>query len=103
MTSFSGFGRLLHGGDYNPEQWIDTPGIWDADMRLLNEANCNTVSLGIFAWASLEPQEGTYTFEWMDEIFERLSQWAKHHLGNAKRWQAALDGAQISRNPTAPN
>jgi beta-galactosidase len=69
---FAGYGRLLHGGDYNPEQWMETPEIWDEDMRLLNLANCNTVSLGIFAWASLEPQEGVYTFEWMDEIFERL-------------------------------
>jgi beta-galactosidase len=73
MNSFSGFGRLLHGGDYNPEQWLETPEIWDEDMRLLNLANCNTVSLGIFAWASLEPREGVYTFEWMDQIFERLA------------------------------
>jgi beta-galactosidase len=73
MNSFSGFGHLLHGGDYNPEQWMDTPEIWDEDMRLLNMANCNTVSLGIFAWVSLEPQEDVYTFDWMDEIFERLS------------------------------
>ena len=20
--------RLLHGGDYNPEQWLDSPGCW---------------------------------------------------------------------------
>jgi beta-galactosidase len=72
-TEFCGFGHLLHGGDYNPEQWMDTPEIWDEDMRLLQRANCNTVSLGIFAWASLEPKEGVYTFEWMDEIFERLA------------------------------
>src|SRR4028119_1672407 len=72
-NSFRGFGRLLHGGDYNPEQWMDTPEIWDDDMRLPQMANCTTVSLGIFAWASLEPQEGVYTFEWMDEIFEHLA------------------------------
>ncbi|HEX8550702.1 MAG TPA: beta-galactosidase [Abditibacteriaceae bacterium] len=73
MTSFSGYGRLLHGGDYNPEQWLETPEVWDEDMRLLQLSNCNTVSLGIFAWASLEPSEGVYSFGWMDEIFERLA------------------------------
>jgi beta-galactosidase len=73
MNYFPGYGHLLHGGDYNPEQWLETPEVIDEDMRLLNLANCNTVSLGIFAWASLEPREGVYTFEWMDEIFEKLA------------------------------
>ena len=25
---------MLHGGDYNPDQWKATPEIWDEDMRL---------------------------------------------------------------------
>ena len=32
------FPHFLHGGDYNPEQWIDYPGIWDEDMRLMKLA-----------------------------------------------------------------
>jgi beta-galactosidase len=63
---------FIHGADYNPEQWRNVPGIWDADMRLLNAAGLNSVSLGIFAWAELEPEEGVYCFDWMDEMFERL-------------------------------
>ena len=27
--------HMLHGGDYNPDQWIRTPEIWDEDMRLM--------------------------------------------------------------------
>lgn len=28
--------HLLHGGDYNPEQWIDVKDeIWNDDMRLM--------------------------------------------------------------------
>ena len=27
----------------------------------------NIVSLGIFAWTALEPEEGRYTFNWLDE------------------------------------
>ena len=64
--------EFIHGADYNPEQWAKFPGIWDTDMRLLNEANLNSVSLGIFSWAELEPEEGIYRFEWMDEIINRL-------------------------------
>ena len=63
---------LIHGADYNPEQWALVPGIWDADMRLLGEARLNCVSLGIFSWAELESDEGVYSFEWMDEMMDRL-------------------------------
>lgn len=66
------FPHLLHGGDYNPEQWIDTPEVWDEDMRLMKLAHCNAVSVGIFSWAMLEPEEGRFDFSWMDEIFARL-------------------------------
>ena len=26
------FGKLLHGGDYNPEQWLDYPEILEQDL-----------------------------------------------------------------------
>lgn len=65
------FPRMLHGGDYNPEQWIRTPEVWDEDFRLMKLAGVNSISLGIFSWAMLEPEEGRFTFDWMDEIFAR--------------------------------
>ena len=49
------FKHFLHGGDYNPEQWIDTKEVWDEDMRLMQLANCNQMSVGIFSWSKLEP------------------------------------------------
>ena len=51
-------GQILHGGDYNPDQWLDCPEVLEEDVRLMKEANVNCVSLGIFAWAALEPEEG---------------------------------------------
>ena len=66
--------HLLHGGDYNPEQWIRTPGVWDEDFRLMKLAGCNAISLGIFAWGMLEPEEGRFEFGWMDTIFEKAQQ-----------------------------
>jgi beta-galactosidase len=64
--------HLLYGGDYNPEQWRNVPGIWDEDMRLMDLAHINSASIGIFSWVSLEPQEGVYDFSWLDEIVEKL-------------------------------
>ena len=66
------FKHFLHGGDYNPEQWIDTPEVWDEDMRLMQLANCNEMSVGIFSWAKLEPQEGVYDFSFLDTILDKI-------------------------------
>lgn len=68
-----GFPRLLHGGDYNPDQWLDAPGIIDEDFRLFKLAHINSASLGIFSWAKLEPEEGRFEFGWMDDIMERAA------------------------------
>lgn len=65
---------MLHGGDYNPDQWLDRPDILADDMKLMQLANTNTFSLGIFAWSALEPEEGVYTFEWLDEVIENIHQ-----------------------------
>lgn len=63
---------LLHGADYNPDQWLHRPDILEKDIELMKKANCNVMSLGIFAWASLEPEEGKYQFEWLDQIIDNL-------------------------------
>ena len=48
--------HLLYGGDYNPEQWDRD--VWREDVRLMQEAGVNLVSLGIFSWAQMEPRPG---------------------------------------------
>lgn len=66
------FRHFLHGGDYNPEQWIDTKEIWDEDMRLMQLAGCNEMSVGIFSWSVLEPKENEYDFSFLDEILDKI-------------------------------
>ncbi|MDR0494553.1 MAG: beta-galactosidase [Treponema sp.] len=67
--------RFLHGGDYNPDQWIKWKDkIWKEDMRLAKLAGINTLSVGIFAWAALEPEEGVYNFAWLDEIMGMMAE-----------------------------
>ncbi|MBI1336104.1 MAG: beta-galactosidase [Phycisphaera sp.] len=65
--------HMLHGGDYNPDQWIRTPEVWDEDMRLMKLSGCNAMSIGIFSWSSLEPQEGQFEFGWLDTIMDKLA------------------------------
>lgn len=65
-------GHLLHGGDYNPEQWLESPEILEEDIRLMKEAGVNCVTLGVFSWAVLEPREGEYEIDWLEERIDRL-------------------------------
>ena len=67
------FPRFMHGGDYNPDQWLDRPDILNEDIRLAKLADVNTMTLGVFAWTALEPSDGEYNFGWMDETMDRLA------------------------------
>jgi beta-galactosidase len=64
------FPAILHGGDYNPEQWPEE--VWDDDVRLMQEAHVNVATLPVFGWVSLQPDEDTWTFEWLDRILDKL-------------------------------
>ncbi len=38
----------------------------------MQEAGVSLVSLGIFSWSRLEPEEGRYDFDWLDRIMDML-------------------------------
>jgi beta-galactosidase len=63
---------ILYGGDYNPDQWPQE--IIEKDMHLLKSANINIVTLPVFSWALLQPDEYTYNFEWLDNILNLLKE-----------------------------
>jgi len=66
--------HFIHGGDYNPDQWLKSKDIiWSEDMRLAKLAHINEFSVGIFSWVNLEPEEGVYTFEWLDEVMDMIA------------------------------
>ncbi|AFR31097.1 beta-galactosidase [Arthrobacter sp. Rue61a] len=62
---------LCYGGDYNPEQWPRE--VWVEDIALMKDAGINLVSIGIFSWVLLEPREGEYHFEWLDDLMDLLA------------------------------
>ena len=60
------------GGDYNPEQWLDDKNILEEDIRRFHELGVNTVSVNIFSWSFLEPEEGKYDFAFLSSLLDRL-------------------------------
>ncbi|MFD2840701.1 beta-galactosidase [Populibacterium corticicola] len=62
---------ILFGGDYNPDQWPRE--VWDEDVRLMKDAGVNTVTVGVFSWSTIEPQEGVFSFDWLDEVMDLMA------------------------------
>lgn len=69
---FPGIEGFIHGGDYNPEQWLDRPDILEEDIRMMKKAGVNCVTLGVFSWSVYEPIEGEFHFEWLKKIMDNL-------------------------------
>ena len=67
----SGERVLRYGGDYNPEQWPED--VWIEDVRLMQQAGVNLVSVGVFSWAMVEPREGEYDFRRLDAVMDLLA------------------------------
>jgi beta-galactosidase len=56
---------------YYPEQWPES--YWENDARRMEECGVNTVRIGEFAWALMEPREGHYDFSLFDRAIETLA------------------------------
>ena len=63
---------IMHGGDYNPEQWLDRPDILEEDIRMMKKAGMNCATLGVFSWSTYEPREGEFHFAWLHDIMDKL-------------------------------
>ncbi|KAA8997182.1 beta-galactosidase [Paenibacillus spiritus] len=79
---------FMHGADYNPDQWQHDPKVLEEDIRLMKLAGCNTMAIGIFAWTALEPEEGTFTFEWLDRVLDTFAE------NGIYAWLATPSGAR---------
>jgi beta-galactosidase len=62
------------GMDYYPEQWPKEQ--WDEDLKLMKEANVTVVRIAEFTWSLMEPEDGRFEFEWLDEIMEKINSYA---------------------------
>lgn len=68
--TYKGVNQILYGGDYNPEQWAEE--VWLEDMQIMKQAHIKIVTLNVFSWAALQPDEDTYCFERLDRIMNLL-------------------------------
>ena len=64
------------GVDYYPEQWDKS--MWQVDSDLMAKTGVRLVRLGEFAWSRLEPQDGQFNFQWLDEA---INFFTRHAIG----------------------
>jgi len=58
------------GADYYPEHWPKSQ--WKKYARQMRQAGFNVVRLAEFAWVFMEPEEGVFSFDWLDEAMAVL-------------------------------
>ncbi len=63
-----GASTIYYGGDYSPDQF-DLETI-KKDIVSFREAGINMVTLPVFSWTKLEPEEGVYDFGWLDQAMD---------------------------------
>lgn len=59
------------GMDYYPEQWDES--LWEADIAEMADLGVNVVRIGEFAWCRMEPSDGLFEFEWLDEVIKKIA------------------------------
>ncbi len=63
--------NIYFGGDYTPEHFPKE--LMAEDMRLMKKAGVNIATINVFSWGQLQPNEDTWTFEWLDEVMDVLA------------------------------
>ncbi len=58
------------GGAWYPEE--HDPATWPEYARLMGAAGLSVSRIGEFAWDRMEPREGVYDFQWLDDAFALL-------------------------------
>jgi beta-galactosidase len=72
----SGKSLMPAGAYYYPEHWPQNQ--WARDLRKMAELGFSFTHMAEFAWSNLEPEEGKYNFEWLDECIEEAAKNGLH-------------------------
>ncbi|KAA3642148.1 MAG: beta-galactosidase [Chloroflexi bacterium] len=56
---------------YYPEHW--PPERWSVDAQMMREAGIRLVRIAEFAWQQMEPAEGHFEWDWLDQAIEVLA------------------------------
>lgn len=63
---------VWYGGEYYPEQWDEET--FKKDLEWMKQARMDIVTVGVFCWSLIQPEEDRYDFTYLDrtlEIFEK--------------------------------
>lgn len=83
------------GVDYYPEHWPRER--WETDAKLMQEMGVQVVRMAEFSWFKMEPAEGEFHFEWLEEAVALLDKYGiKSVLGTPT---AAPPAWIIEKNP----
>lgn len=83
------------GVDYYPEHWPRER--WETDAKLMQEMGVQVVRMAEFSWFKMEPSEGEFHFEWLEEAVALLDRYGiKTVLGTPT---AAPPAWIIEKNP----
>lgn len=59
---------LKMGSSYYPE--VTSSDEWERDLRNMKEVGLSVIRILDFAWTAIEPREGEYAFEWLDDFLD---------------------------------
>ena len=62
--------KLTLGVCYYPEHWDRA--LWKDDLQRMKQYGIEVIRLAEFSWALMEPEEGKYQFDYLEEIINRL-------------------------------
>ena len=62
--------KIRLGAAYYPEMWEESE--TDADLARCKETGVNTLRIGEFAWGKMEPEEGKFSFGWLERTIDKL-------------------------------
>jgi len=64
------FGKIAFGGDWYPEQYDTETAL--RDLELFREARIDLLTINVFAWTLVQPEEDRYDFAYLDWIVSLL-------------------------------
>ena len=87
-------GRLLHGGDYNPDQWLAYPEVFEEDVRLMKEAGVTVTERS--SAAGEEEKQIVFVMNFKNEsvTVEGIGRWTDAESGEACEGSLRLEAFQ---------
>lgn len=73
VTQMVDYSSIHFGTDYYPEHWPKER--WETDARLMKAMGIKVVRMAEFSWHKMEPQEGAYCFDWLEDILAILEKY----------------------------